>query len=98
MEKIIFYDWYKGFNPIAFNKLLRKHLDYSLSQAKQAADELLAGHLVVIAVTSQLNISEFLSETINIGAEGSLIVDRIQIAEVVEQQIEKLLTHSIHKK
>ena len=98
METIIFYDWHKGFSPIAFNKLLRKHFDYSLSQAKQASDELLAGHLVVIEVTSIFNVSEFLAETANIGAEGSLIMDKIQVAKVIERQIEKLLTHSIPKK
>lgn len=70
MEKIIFYDWHKGFNPVAFNKLLRKHLGYSLSQAKQAADALLMGQSVVIEVTSTFNITDFLSEATKIGAEG----------------------------
>ncbi len=69
MEKIIFYDWQVGFSPIAFNKLLRKHLGYSLSQAKKAADDLLAGHKVTLEIVAPVNVSELLTEASQSGAK-----------------------------
>jgi hypothetical protein len=95
MEKIIFYDWHKGFNPVAFNKLLRKHLGYSLSQAKQAADDLLERQKVVIEVTTPtFNITNFLSEAAKIGAEGkcdvSTIVNKAILSPMLSSHYEKL--------
>jgi len=92
MEKIIFYDWHKGFNLIAFNKLLRKHLGYSLSQAKQAVDDLLGGQKVVIEVTTPtFNIDQFLSEAAKIGAEG-----RRDVSAIVNKAVLSPLSLSSH--
>jgi len=95
METIIFYDWHKGFNLIAFNKLLRRHLGYSLSQAKQAVDDLLLGQKVVIEVTTPtFNIDQFLSEAAKLGAEGrrdvSTVVNRDILPPVLSSYYEKL--------
>lgn len=69
MEKIIFYDWKVGFNPIAFNKLLRKHLGYSLSQAKKAADDLLVGQKITLEIVAPVDLTGLLAEASESGAK-----------------------------
>lgn len=67
MVKITVQSWKPGFNKVQFNKLLRGHVGYSLSEAKFKIDQLLEGHQFEVNISSE-GVEEFRARAEKLGA------------------------------
>lgn len=68
MYRVTITGWKVGLKKISLNDLLREHAGYSLSQARQAVDGLLAGRSFAFDVSDERSVILFCESATAIGA------------------------------